>query len=293
MLIFVSITFSLFWVAYRHNYYYVQRNKIDTHGLLFNNAISQLFTGIYVLEVCLIGLFFLVKDSQNLVACSPQAIIMIVVLVLTAIFHYVMEQHLRPLYEFLPVSLEDSAVDAEQRLSLLHQDNAASPVLNEKLNSRDTSTPAAAKVEAMLNVVTAANARSTLSRIKVQTAARISKIQARLPEPFDESRRRQLADQIGVSISGYPDELTDLTPEQREAELKAAFQDPVTREPAPVIWLPQDAVGCSDDAIHQVQGYGRFLQYSNTGAYLTRRGKCEVVQPAPDVRADWLLDWVL
>lgn len=105
MLIFVSVTFSLFWVAYRHNYYYVQRNKVDTHGLLFNNAISQLFAGIYVMEIALIGLFFLVRDNKNKVACKVQAIIMIVVLTLTAIFHFVMEQHLRPLYEFLPVTL--------------------------------------------------------------------------------------------------------------------------------------------------------------------------------------------
>ena len=87
MIVFVSITFCLFWVAYRHNYYYVQRNKIDTHGLLFNNALSQLFAGIYVLEVVLIALFFLVRDTKDNVACSSQAIIMIVVTVLTVVFH--------------------------------------------------------------------------------------------------------------------------------------------------------------------------------------------------------------
>ena len=294
MLVFVSMVFALFWVAYRHNYYYVQRNKIDTHGLLFNNAMSQLFTGIYVLEVLLIGLFFLVRDSQDNAACKSQAIIMIVILILTSIFHIVMESHLRPLYEFLPVSLEDSAVEAEQRLALLHESNAASPTTPaqdpESSDSKRSSTP---KSETMPDVATAANARSTLSRLKTQTTARISKLQARLPESIDKSRRRQLADQIAASIAGYPDELSDLTAEQREAELKAAFQDPVTREPAPVIWLPQDEAGCSDDAIKQAQGYGRLLQYSNAGAYLTRTGKCEVVQPAPDVRADWLLDWVL
>ena len=293
MLIFVSITFTLFWVAYRHNYYYVQRNKVDTYGLLFNNAMSQLFAGIYVLEVSLIGLFFLVRDSKDLPACSPQAIIMIVALILTAIFQFVMEQYLRPLYEFLPVSLEDSAVEAEQRLSLLRDNNADLSNLNEDQISGDAVESSAAKLEAMPNVVTAANARSTLSRLKAETAAKVSRLQARLPEAIDKSRRRQIADQLGAAIAGYPDELTDLTAEEREAELRAAFQDPVTREPAPVIWLPQDTLGCSEDAIQQVQGYGKLLQYSNAGAYLTRRGKCEIVQPAPDVRADWLLDWAL
>ena len=285
MLIFVSMTFALFWVAYRHNYYYVQRVKIDTYGMLFNNAMSQLFAGIYVLEIALIGLFILVRDSQNRVACASQSIIMIVVLILTAIFHFVMEQHLRPLYEFLPVTLEDKAVDAEQRLSLLQNDD-----VDERLGSEKPLKPVATSLE---NVNTAANARINLSRLKGQVTAKISHIQAHLPEPINISRRRQVADQLAAAIASYPDELIDLDPEEREAELKAAFQDPVTREPPPVIWLPQDEAGCSEDAIRQVKKYGSLLQYSNAGAFLTKSGKCEVTQPAPDVRADWLLEWML
>ena len=285
MLIFVSITFTLFWVAYRHNYYYVQRVKVDTHGLLFNNAISQLFAGIYVLEICLIGLFFLVRDSRDRVVCSSQGIIMIVALILTAIFHFVMEQHLRPLYEFLPVTLEDKAVDAEQRLLHLRNNDE-----NKALGGEITTKSVVGNLE---GVSTAANARSNLSRLKSQVTAKVSQIQAHLPEPINKSRRRQVADQLAAAIAGYPDELTDLDAEEREAELRAAFQDPVTREPPPVIWLPQDAAGCSEDAIRQVRKYGKLLQYSNAGAYLTSRGKCEVVQPAPDVMADWLLEWVL
>lgn len=224
MLIFVSITFTLFWVAYRHNYYYVQRVKVDTHGLLFNNAISQLFAGIYVLEISLIGLFFLVRDSRDRVVCSSQGIIMIVVLILTASFHFVMEQHLHPLYEFLPVTLEDKAVDAEQRLSHLHNNDA-----NTALGGEITTKSVAGNLE---GVSTAANARSNLSRLKSQVTAKVSQIQAHLPEPINKSRRRQVADQLAAAIAGYPDELTDLDAEERESELRAAFQDPVTRSPA-------------------------------------------------------------
>lgn len=303
MLVFVSITFTLFWVAYKHNYYYVQRNKVDTHGLLFNNAISQLFAGIYVLEIALIGLFFLVRDTQDKAVCSPQAIIMIVVLILTAAFHFVMEQRLRPLYEFLPVSLEDSAVDAERQRFLIHNDNDSHEVSGSRdsdgielseLNPVETlDGSVASRVQMKSMSATAANARRILSRLKKKTAVRITEIQAHIPGPIDKSRRQEVADQLAAAIAGYPDELTDLSPEEREAELKAAFQDPATREPAPVIWLPQDPAGISEDVIKHVNKYGRYLQYSNAGAYLTARNKCEVTQPAPDVRPDWLLDWVL
>ena len=309
MLVFISITFSLFWVAYRHNYYYVQRNKVDTHGALFNNALSQLFAGVYVLEIALIGLFFLVRDTQDKVACSSQAVIMIVILILTAIFHFVMEQHLRPLYEFLPVVLEDLAVDAERQRFLTRDDDEPSRQESGKsdgielseLNSagmldgtvNEPMRERASHVQAKSMSATAAHARKALSRLKKETAARVTELHAHVPEPSGSSRRREVADQLAAAIAGYPDELTDLSPEERDAELKAAFQDPVTREPAPVIWIPQDDAGISADVIKQSLKYGRYLQYSNVGAYLTTKNKCEVTQPAPDVRPDWLLDWVL
>ena len=311
ILVFVSFTFCLFWLAYRHNYYYVQRNKVDTHGLLFNNALSQLFAGIYVLEVALIGLFFLVRDTKDHVACSSQAIIMIVVLILTAIFHFVMEQHLKPLYEFLPVALEDSAVDAERQRFLSHNNDENLSVLNGEEDSPVSSKAKASsagtldggldkptdkpgiRTQMKSMSATAEQARAVFSRLRRETAARVIEIQARIPEPIDRSRRREVADQLAAAIAGFPDELTDLSTEEREAELKASFQDPITREPAPVIWIPQDPAGISGTVIEQSKKYGRYLQYSNAGAYLTTKNKCEVTQPAPDVRPDWLLDWVL
>jgi len=302
MLLFVSLTFSLFWVAYRHNYYYVQRNKVDTHGLLFNNAISQLFAGIYVLEIALIGLFLLVRGQKTYLVCKAQAIIMIVVLILTAVFHFVMEQHLRPLYEFLPVTLEDSAVIAERQRFLVCDDNETSQEESREIDGIDSSEAnpvgmldgsLVSRVQMKSVSATAAHARQTFSKLKKETVAKVTEIQAHLPEPIDKSRRREVADQLAAALAGYPDELTDLSPEERDAELKTAFQDPITREPAPVIWIPQDPAGISRDVIKQADKYGPYLQYSNAGAYLTRKNKCEVTQPAPDVRPDWLLDWVL
>ena len=211
------MTFSLFWVAYRHNYYYVQRNKVDTHGLLFNNAFSQLFAGLYVLEVALIGLFFLVRDTQDNVACTPQAAIMIVVLILTAVFHIVMEHHLRPLYEFLPVALEDSAVDAERQRFLVHNDNE--PSYGERGGSRDielsemnavtmldgSNAPTkkkASRVQMTNMSATAFHARNALSKLKKETAARITDIHAHVPEIIDRSRRQEVADRLAATIAG-------------------------------------------------------------------------------------------
>lgn len=258
------------------------------------------------MEIALIGLFLLVRDSDDNVACKSQATIMIVVLILTAAFHFVMEQHLRPLYEFLPVTIEDTAADAEQRLlSVIRDDGRVSrdeesgndanddDVNSETAlgNTMDGASDDRAQTKNMS--ATARNARKALLGLGKDTAARIKDFQVHLPAQPDISRRREVADQLSAAIAGYPDELTDLTPDERAAQLKAAFQDPVTRESAPVIWVPQDKAGISEDVLKQAAKYGRFLQYSNAGAFLADNNKVEVTQPAPDTRPDWLLDWVL
>lgn len=316
MLIFVSLLFSLLWIAYRHNYYYVQRNKVDTHGLLFNNAMSQLFSGVYVLEIALIGLFFLVRDTDGNVACSAQAIIMIVVLILTAVAHFILEQHMRPLYEFLPATLEDPAVDAERERFLVHDDNNEQKTSENaergedgvirisvedpySQTTRDETSSKANKrhsrfgqSKTMSN--TAANARKALSNMTRKTVDRVEHMQTQIGEKTNKSHRLDIADQLGAALETFPDELTDLSAEERDAELKAAFQDPVTREQPPVIWIPQDRAGLAEDTLRRVrQMYGERLEYSTAGAFLASNNKCEITQPAPDVRPDWLLEWGL
>lgn len=308
MLIFISIVFMLFWIAYRHNYYYVQRNKVDTHGLLFENALSQLFAGVYIMEITLIGLFFIVRNTAGDVACTPQAIIMIVALALTAAFHFILEQTMRPLSELLPVTLEDKAAEAEAKLlSKETRGRASSDIDDEaenagiKLPEVDLDGEKAAQPQNTSKgggkrgviVETAENARKTLTRVNNRIAAMNVPEREHPPLSTGTARRIFVGDQLGEALSRYPDELTDLSPAERQAELRAAYQDPVTRQPTPIVWIPQDAAGISDDSVRCARKYGRHLQYSNSGAFLTAKNHCEVVQPAPDVRTDWLLDWVL
>ena len=304
MLVFISAVFCLFWIAYRHNYYYVQRNKVDTHGQLFYQALSQLLAGVYVLEITLIGLFFIVVDENGNVACVPQAIIMIIALVFTAAYHYVLETTMKPLYELLPVTLEDKATDRERKRFAPDLDGQADAQLDgdEQINSarpsiekpgRHTDAPRDRAPEKGI-VSTAAHARAMMLRVHQRIESRLEAAHAHAPQRSGTSRKMEVADELGASIARYPDELADLSPQERLAEVRAAYQDPVTREPTPVIWIPQDVAGCSDDAVERAnKRYGRWVRYSNAGAYLTPKGKCEVTQPAPDVRSDWLLDWVL
>jgi hypothetical protein len=107
MLLFMLVTFSLFWVVIKNNLLYcVRTGTVDGGGLFFPSAINQLFTGLYFMEFCLIGLFFLVRDTKGHVACEAQGIIMAAVLVLTILYQIWLMNHLAPLFKYAPVRLE-------------------------------------------------------------------------------------------------------------------------------------------------------------------------------------------
>lgn len=55
----------------------------DTGGAFFPKAITHVFVGMYIQEICLCALFFLARDAELKVAAVPQAALMIVLIVAT------------------------------------------------------------------------------------------------------------------------------------------------------------------------------------------------------------------
>ncbi len=109
MILFNIFTFSLFWLVFRYNTLYVTKCRFDTGGLLYPTAINQLFVGIYFMELVLIGLFFLVRDSElpnsSNSPCKWQAIIMIIILALTGLYQHILNSAFEPLIRHLPITL--------------------------------------------------------------------------------------------------------------------------------------------------------------------------------------------
>lgn len=108
ILVFGLITFSLISLSSRYETFYVARQRVDTGGLFYPKAINQTFTGLYFMEIVLIGLFFLVESDGNQKAV-PQAIIMIVALIMTAGYQIWLNLKLSPEFNYLPIVLEDMA----------------------------------------------------------------------------------------------------------------------------------------------------------------------------------------
>ncbi|EPS43727.1 hypothetical protein H072_2322 [Dactylellina haptotyla CBS 200.50] len=96
---FGTIGISLFYLAYKHNLLFVYDNSIDTKGMVYPRALYQTLTGVYLAEVCMIGLFIL--------ATTPGPIALsIILLVLTILFQIALTNAFGPMLEPLPRNLQ-------------------------------------------------------------------------------------------------------------------------------------------------------------------------------------------
>ncbi|GAB1316928.1 phosphate metabolism protein 7 [Madurella fahalii] len=100
---FATIGFSLLYLAYRYNFLYAYGAVVDTKGAAYAKALQQLVTGLYLAEICLIGLFG-VGSAKGPVAVGPLAM-MVILLVVTIVYHCLLRKRLDKLIEFLPRDL--------------------------------------------------------------------------------------------------------------------------------------------------------------------------------------------
>merc|ERR1711881_700615 len=129
---FATIGMSLFYLAFRYNILFVTDSQIDTKGLIYPRALQQLLTGVYLAEICLIGLFAINTTVGPL-------ILMIIFLVFTVLVHFSMNAALGPLLYSLPKSLEAEEESFRGSLEAASNDS----VVKEKNVSGETTATAA------------------------------------------------------------------------------------------------------------------------------------------------------
>ncbi|KAG0644890.1 hypothetical protein HOY80DRAFT_877887 [Tuber brumale] len=301
ILIFNICTFSLFWMVYRYNLLYVHNFRFDTGGLLFPRAVNQLFTGIYVMEVCLIGLFFLVRDTEDRVACFPQAIIMIVVTILTILYQYTLNSAFGPLLTYLPITLEDDAVlrdeafakDNERRRLLtsgnIVPEEQEGDDLNEVLAEREKRERRMDRRADEIEMRNIQNVRENKKEGKPSLFSRgrghaerpdvgDPEMQSRLPPPKKQPHTRPEL----MLFEDIADNIEDLSPGERDILVGRAFQHEALRAKRPVIWIPRDDLGISDDEVQRTQKFSDNVWISNEYTGLDRKGRVVYKRPPPD-----------
>ncbi|PMD13608.1 DUF221-domain-containing protein [Hyaloscypha hepaticicola] len=134
---FATIGMGLFYLAYRYNILFVTDSQIDTKGLLYPRALQQTLTGIYLAEICLIGLFGIAKTPGPL-------ILMVFFLIFTILYHFSLNAALDPLLYSLPKSLEAEEESLSGRLEAGTR-NGSEDIKEKTSGEVSTSAPAPSK----------------------------------------------------------------------------------------------------------------------------------------------------
>lgn len=242
MLGFATVGMSLFYLAWRYNVFFVTDTAIDTRGLIYPRALKQLFTGIYLAEVCMIGLF------AASVAPGP-LILMVIFLIFTVLFHISLNSALDPLLFNLPQSLlseeESRLLDAEAARGVddgpsnngVHNNGGeAAPTEKDKANVVQPST-----------TVTSKSANFLTKFLKPWIFSDYPTLRALVPHgsiDFDNM---------------YSDEVEN-----------HAFYPPSVTASVPLLWIPSDAAGVSKQEIAHTS---KVIHITDEGCELDGNGK--------------------
>ncbi|KAK0645630.1 hypothetical protein B0T16DRAFT_390214 [Cercophora newfieldiana] len=234
MLGWATVAMGLFYLAWRYNVFFVTDTTIDTRGLIYPRALKQLFTGIYLAEVCMIGLF------GASVAPGP-LVLMVVFLIFTVFFHITLNSALNPLLYNLPLTL--IAEEEESRL------------LDREVTLGDGSGPSAIN-----DAEKATNGDGAAAVERAGASPKKPNFLLKFLKPWIYSDYNQLRTLVprSLTLEGYAENVA-----------RDAYFPPAVTSQAPLLWIPADAAGVSKQEIAHTS---KVIPITDEGCELDEKG---------------------
>ncbi|KAK9475128.1 uncharacterized protein V1510DRAFT_359607 [Dipodascopsis tothii] len=237
IIIFTFVGFILIYLACLYSLMYVKVPDIDTTGLTYPRALYQTFTGMYLGQVCLLGLFAVSKNWACIVLVA-------ICLGFTAFFQVTLQKAFDPLLGPLPRSIElehERWMAARNVAPVETGDSKEATALRNSHTSDDQATVAVYES----NLLKARFANPIWRFLRPDIFA-----------SYVEMREKMVPDWV------YP------TPTALEEEL--AFVNPAVLDKAPTIWIPRDSNGWSTKEIADTSS---ITPITDAGAGFNEKGK--------------------
>ncbi|KAF2141021.1 uncharacterized protein K452DRAFT_299083 [Aplosporella prunicola CBS 121167] len=248
---FATVGFGLIYLALRYNFIYVFDTDIDTKGAFYAQALQQMIVGVYIAELCLIGLF--ASRSGSTSTANGPLILTVALFIATLLYHYWMHKTLKPLTELLPRNLlTETEQGYDDALTAEHGDaGARQPLLTPTSPDHDGEDGhTATRVNAIQVLAKHAESHNWLRRFFTPRTSSVAAI------------AKSLHPGLRQPVPPYPQEVA-----------RAAYINPViTREP-PVLWIVKDDMGLSEREIvetrEEVGAEG--VEMTDKGAWLDEK----------------------
>jgi calcium permeable stress-gated cation channel len=245
MLFWSTIGLGLFYLAYRYNILFVSDSPVDSRGLIYPRALKQLFVGVYLAEICMVGMFA--------VSASPgPAVLMGFFLVFTVLFHITISKALDPLLYGLPRTLntEEEAYQAQNGTGVAAAEGGA-------LNG----------ARRKFNLLNADGKPRILSKMTPGGEAAVQKkgnFFMRWLKPW------AYADYATLRALVPQGEHMDLAYQYAEDVEADAYWPPSVTKPVPILWIPEDPAGVSKQEIMLT---GKVIPITDEGCTLNEKNK--------------------
>ncbi|KAG9240330.1 hypothetical protein BJ878DRAFT_430550 [Calycina marina] len=268
------------YVTYRYNLLYVYSSSLDARGLHYPRALKQTLTGLYIAQICMIGLF-------ALKAAIGPLVLMFGLVIFSVLVHISLNDSLKPLLCNLPRTL---AVEEELRrhgesLDTITEEDFKDPEdntqydmdfdpgmggidIHEQQQSRGMPREECAKVFRL----TAQGIKSYINSYDF-----ITPMIAPLFSPSPASRNfilHWLHPEVFTDYAVLRARVPEYPPIlYGDGVIKDAFLPPGMVKAAPKVWLPKDKAGVS---VQEVRHSGRVIASKDTGAWMNEKGLISV-----------------
>ena len=249
---FATIGLWLIYIAFRYNLLFVFDINIDTKGAIYPRALQQTLTGVYLAEICLIGLF-------GVRGAAGPIIIEVLALVATVLYHLSLRAAIGPLLKYLPKTMaaeEESLLAIEsghlepQRLD--HDEYMAGKSVGD-MGTRNGKTPDKAMR------VLAEDPKITNGRLP--SAVRKPNFLMKWLRPDKYCDYRTLRRLVPMAFA----DIAYTTEQERQA-----YYHPAIASPTPLLWIPRDQAGVSRQ---EVRHTSHVIPITDEGAYLDEKNR--------------------
>lgn len=232
---FATIGLSLFYCAYRYNLLFVVQPKIETKGKCYTRALEQMLAGIYIGELCLIGLFGLRK------ATGP-SVMLAILFFATLAYNVSSNRYLKPLEDHFPDEILDQP--AERR-----------PLLSGSSEEEDEE---------------AASSRVQRIGEEMHIPKRVLDPMARFLEPQISASYKKMKAFLDKNTTTTPGSEAVVLGQE---DLSSAYANPSLTSKTPQIWLPSDE-GKAGLSKKEVEANAKAeIASTDEGAWIDEKGR--------------------
>lgn len=241
VLAFATIGIYFFYLAFRYEWLFVYGGKYDTKGLMYPRALQQIFVGLYIAEVCILGIFAIGVGSHPAQAVGP-LIMMILLVVFTALYHISLNSALGPLLKYLPKTLE---TEERRLLAMEDADYEAEEIANHE------------------------NGKGAYTADGVVKSHRShGKGPVKKPNMIQKFIRPDIYTDYHTLRKLVPREFAAIEYDERTES--DAYHHPATVSQPPLLWIPRDPMGVSRQEVHETN---RVIPITDEGAVMNDKNK--------------------